>query len=206
MDPNESRSAPVSSTDLDQVRRAGAWLAVSLSFGAAAIHLAAGGAHVEALGAIGLGFYWAAVFQAVTGLALLLRADGRWVAPIAIGGNLAILAAWGLSRTLGLPTVPGGPESIGLADGVAAALQALLVGLLLLRRRGVGARWIARRPVRRLGPSLVVGLGTALATIALSTVLAVGAAGAAAGDHGHAGDVVGTPAAAGHGHGAATAP
>lgn len=203
MDLIESRSVPASRTDLDQVRRAGAWLAAGLSFGAAAIHLAAGGEHVAALGDIGLGFYWAAVFQAVTGLALLGRADGRWVAPIAIGGNVAILAAWGLSRTLGLPTVPGGPESIGLADGVAAVLQALLVGLLLLRRRGAAASWIARRPVGRLGPSLVVGLATALTTIALSTVLAVGAV---ASDHGHAGDVVETPAAAGHGHGAATTP
>lgn len=203
MDPTESRSAPASDTDLATVRQAGAWLAASLSFGAAAIHLAAGGEHVEALGDLGLGFYWAAVFQAATGAALLSRGVRTWVTSVAIAGNLAILAAWGLSRSLGLPTVPGGPESIGLADGVAATLQALLVGLLVVRRRGVDANWVAGRSIPRLGPRLGVGLGTAVATIALSTVMAVGAVAAG---HGHEGDVSGTDGAATHGHGASTAP
>ncbi|MGK2852142.1 MAG: hypothetical protein ACSLFN_14710 [Candidatus Limnocylindrales bacterium] len=203
MHPTESRIAPASGTDLARVRRAGAWLAASLSFGAAAIHLAAGGEHVEALGDLGLGFYWAAVFQAVIGAALLSRGVRSWVPSVAIAGNLAILGAWGLSRSLGLPTVPGGPESIGLADGVAATLQALLVSLLIVRRRGTDASWVARRPIKRLGRSLGVGLGAAIATIALSTVMAVGAVAA---DHGHADEVSGTDGAAPHGHGASPAP
>lgn len=201
---SESRPSPASGASPDQVRRAGAWLAASLSIGAAAIHLAAGGEHVEALGDVGLGFYGAAIFQFVTGVGLLRHGVRTWASSVAIAGNLAILAAWGLSRTLGLPTVPGGPESIGLADGVATTLQVLLVALLVVRRRGVDADWVARRRVARLGPRLTAGLGTAIATIVLSTVLAVGAV--AAGD-GHDGDAAGLHGdAASHGHGAPTAP
>lgn len=200
----DPRLALASGADLAQVRRAGAWLAASLSIGAAAIHLAAGGEHVEALGEIGLGFYGAAIFQLVTGLALLGRGVRTWVSSIAIAGNLAILAAWALSRTLGLPTVPGGPESIGLADGIAATLQLVLIGLLVARRRGVDMDWFARRPVPRLGQRLAFSMGTAIATIALSTVLAMGAVAA---DHGHDGDAAGLhDDAASHGHGATTAP
>lgn len=190
--------------DLDQVRRAGAWLAASLSIGAGGIHLAAGGEHIEALGDIGLGFYWAAIFQLVTGVALVRRGVRTRASGIAIAGNLAILAAWGVSRTLGLPTVPGGPESIGLADGIATILQVLLVALLVVRRQGVDADWFARRRIARLGPRLSVGLATAVAMIVLSTVLAMGTLAAG---HGHDGDGAGLhDDAASHGHGAPTAP
>lgn len=213
MDHIETQGTPTSDAALARVRRAGAWLAASLSMGAAVIHLAAGGEHIEALGDLGLGFYWAATFQAVTALALLGRSDRPWVTSITIAGNTAILAAWVLSRTLGLPTVPGGPESIGLADGVAAALQILLVGFLLVRDRVLDARWMARRSPDRLGSRLLAGLGTAMATIALSTFLAVGAVAAAQGDGhgtvggaGHEGVAPGIAEDAGHGHGALIAP
>lgn len=180
--------------------------------GAAVIHLAAGGEHIQALGDLGLGFYWAAAFQAVIALALLGRSDRPWVTSLTIAGNTAILAAWVLSRTLGLPTVPGGPGSIGLADGVAAALQILLVGFLFVRPRVRDARWMARRSPDRLGSHLLAGLGTAMAAIALSTFLAVGAVAAAQGDGhgtvgaGHEGVAPGTAEDAGHGHGALIAP
>ena len=48
-------------------------VAVALSLGAAAIHLAAGPSHVEELGDLGLGFYWAALFQAGWAVAYAVR-------------------------------------------------------------------------------------------------------------------------------------
>ena len=202
-------SAPA---DSDISSRTGAWVAAGLSAGAAAIHFAAGPEHVEALGDIGLGFYWAALFQAATALALLGHRQPRRVAWMAIVGNLLILGAWVVSRSIGLPTVPGGPESIGVADGVTALLQAALVGLLAARLRGFDL-------ARALGPrsdglrtALTGGLVASLGVIALSTLIAVNAAAAS---HGHEGDPMvgasdhampGVMVEADHGHGATTAP
>jgi hypothetical protein len=178
----------------------------ALSMGAAAIHLAAGPAHVEALGDVGLGFYWAALVQA--GIAVgLLRAGaagpGPWLWRITLAASLAISAAWLLSRTVGLPLVPGGPEPIGTADLVATVLQLLTVVGLVAWTDGLGTRGSAgRRPPagHGLGRSMASGgLIVALAVIALSSSIAV--ADAATG-HGHAPGV----AADDHGHGAPIAP
>ena len=46
-------------------------IVAALALGAAAIHVAAGPAHVEALGDLGLGFYWVAIFQAAIGIGFL---------------------------------------------------------------------------------------------------------------------------------------
>ena len=179
-------------TDPGLIRRAGAWLAAGLSFGAAAIHLAAGPHHVDALGDLGLAFYWAALFQAATAFALLSYRHPRRLAWIAIAGNLTILAAWGWSRIVGLPTVPGGPESIGIADGIASLLQAGLVVVLAVQLRGIDVRWSLGRGAAPLRSVLAGGLVASLGAIALSTVIAVNAA--AAGEaHGHAPANAGEP-------------
>jgi hypothetical protein len=178
-------------------------LIAALSMGSAAIHLAAGSAHVEALGDLGLGFYWAALFQA--GIALgVLRAGadgpGPWLWRIALAGSLAISATWLVSRTVGLPLVPGGAEPVGTADLVATVLQ-LLTGIgLVAWSHGVGARISVGRPP---GPGPRRGLAggaliAALAVIALSSSIAV--ADAATG-HAHAPGV-----AADHGHDAPIVP
>lgn len=192
--------------------RAGVWVAAGLSAGVAAIHLVAGPEHVEALGDLGLGFYWAALFQAATALALLGHRHPRRVAWIAIVGNLLILGAWGVSRSIGLPTVPGGPESIGVADGVTALLQAALVGLLAARLRGFDLGRALGPRTDGLRTALTSGLVASMGVIALSTLIAVNAAAAS---HGHEGDptvgasdhaMPGVMVEAEHGHGATTAP
>ncbi|MEO6206383.1 MAG: hypothetical protein ABIP77_00345 [Candidatus Limnocylindrales bacterium] len=179
-----------------------ALVAAGLSLGAAAIHLAAGAEHVEELGDLGLGFYYAALFQAATAFALLGHASRR-VVWITIAGNVAILSAWTWSRIVGLPTVPGGPESIGLADAIAAVLQAALVILLAIRLRSTpGSRSAADRAD---GPrsGLTRGLATTLGVIALSTVIAVNAVNAGH-EVGHASTDVGH-GSTDMGHGAMTA-
>ena len=178
-------------------RNGQALVAAGLSLGAAAIHLAAGAEHVEALGDLGLGFYWAALFQAATAFALLGRASRR-VVWITIAGNVAILSAWTWSRIVGLPTVPGGPESIGLADAIASVLQAALVILLAIRLRGTPAGRSAERRADGSRSGLTRGLAATLGVIALSTVIAVNAA-AVGHDAGHG-------AMTNAGHGAMTAP
>lgn len=197
--------------DLGLVRRAGAWVAAGLSLGAAAIHLAAGSEHVAALGDLGLAFYCAALFQAVTAFALLGQRYPRRLAWITIAGNLAILVAWTWSRVVGLPTVPGGPESIGIADAIAAILQAALVILLAIRLRGFDVRWSMEHRAAALRSGLTGGLVASLGVIALSTVIAVNAA-AAGHDEGHGTTDIGQQHAmpmllgSEHGHGAMTAP
>lgn len=174
-----------------------ALVAAGLSLGAAAIHLAAGAEHVEALGDLGLGFYWAALFQAATAFALLGSASRR-VLWITIIGNAAIVSAWTWSRIIGLPTVPGGPESIGLADAIASALQAALVILLSLRLRAAPAGRSAEGRADGQQSGSTRGLAASLGVIALSTVIAVNAA-AVGHDAGHG-------AMTDAGHGAMTAP
>ena len=192
-------------------RNGQALVAAGLSLGAAAIHLAAGAEHVEALGDLGLGFYWAALFQAATAFALLGRASRR-VIWITIAGNVAILSAWTWSRIVGLPTVLGGPESIGLADAIASVLQAALVTLLAIRLRGTSAGRSAQGRADGSHSGLTRGLVASMGVIALSTVIAVNAAAVghdAGRDAGHGTTDAGHDAievAGEHGHGAMTAP
>lgn len=168
------------------VRRTGRYAAAVLSAGAAAIHLAAGPSHVEELGDVGLLFYWAALFQA--GLALFLLA-GRLtpgVVRAGIAGNAALVAAWAWSRSSGLPFVPGGPEAVGLVDGIAVAFEIGVVAILV----GWGERldlWLSglARPadVRTAATS---GLVTVVGVALLATTIAlvdVGGHGHAAGGH-----------------------
>lgn len=188
-----------------------ALVATGLSLGAAAIHLAAGAEHVAALGDLGLGFYWVALFQAATAFALLGHGSSRRVAWITIAGNVAILSAWTWSRIVGLPAVPGGPESIGLPDAIASVLQASLVMLLAIRLRGSAAGRSSERRADGSRSGLTRGLVASMGVIALSTVLAVNAA-AVGHDAGDGTADVGRPHAipmlvgSEHGHGAITAP
>lgn len=154
--------------------------AIAASAGAGMIHLAHGPAHVTELGTLGAGFYVAAGLQlgwaALTFAALARsRTDSadRGAAALAASGiaiNGGILAAWVLSRVVGLPAgeAPWTPERIGIADGVTAVLQGVLVVGLMASLRG----WkLPRRAgVQRLATAaaavavLLIATGTAVAT------------------------------------------
>jgi hypothetical protein len=167
-------------------------LALALSIGAAAIHLAAGPAHVESLGDLGLGFYWAALLQGAFAIALLRRSVSRRLAWIGITLNVALISAWAWSRLFGLPGVAGGPEAVGTADGTAVLLQVGLIGLLAARLlaarlvaatdRGVGTRRNARRSAARSGSVAAAGFAMLIGVVLVSTTFALADA---ANGHGH---------------------
>lgn len=188
--------------------------AASLSTGAAAIHLAVASSHLESLGGLGLGFYGAAIFQVALAVAIFAHPRSRQVARTGVAINLALIGAWTWSRTIGLPTNPGGPESVGVPDATTVAFQIVLVSLLAARLVRLNTSPVQDRPAASLGALassvFVVGIGL----VALSTTMAVkdGLTG-----HGHDGAarhahpdkepalIEPGPVEVPHGHGAATA-
>jgi hypothetical protein len=87
---------------------------------------------------------------------------------------MALIAAWALSRTEGLPFVPGGPESVGVADAVAVLLEIGVVAILAGWANRLDA-WIltlARpaqvRTVATSGLVAVVGVAVLATTIAVT--------------------------------------
>jgi hypothetical protein len=158
-------------------------VAVALSLGAAAIHLAAGPSHVGALGDLGLGFYWAALFQGGWAVSWLAQRS-RSVAWVGIAGNLAIVGAWLGSRTVGLPIGPEAwrPESIGVPDLTALVFQLLLVAILSLELARGGALATIGRRIGRPGSSGLVAGVPIVGILFLATTLAVATA---AGGHAH---------------------
>lgn len=144
-------------------------LVVVLSGAAATIHLAAGPGHVEELGDVGLGFYWAALFQAGLAVVWLDSSRSRVLACMGIVGNCVLIASWLLSRTIGLPFLPG-VESVGPTDAICVALEVGLVVVLATTLRwseGVigDDRWI---PLGTTGIVAIAGvavLATAIAVV-----------------------------------------
>lgn len=172
-------------------------IVAALALGAAAIHVAAGPAHVEALGDLALGFYWVAIFQAAIGIGFLAAGastPGRLPSRVALAGTLVITGLWIISRTIGIPLVESGAEPVGVADLVATVLQLGIIVLIwpvALATRPSAADLSGRRPYGRRGPAAGTVMA-ALGVIVLSSSIAV--ADAAAG-HPHA------ASAADHGHG-----
>ncbi len=156
--PRDQRASPGARWSVVRSQRIETMFAASLSAGAAAIHLAAASSHLEALGDLALGFYWAALFQIAFAGALLAHPSSRRLATVGVAINVALVAAWAWSRTIGLPTIPGGPEAVGLADATTVAFQVVLVWMLARRlgmsrtsRGDVAGRpcGVARSPARR---------------------------------------------------------
>lgn len=178
------------------MRRTGVLVVAGLSAAAATIHLAAGPDHVAELGDLGLGFYWAAIFQGAFAVAWATRSGSTRLAGLGLLVNVGLIGAWVVARTIGLPGTAG-TEPVGLADGTVIALElALLVGLAA-RLRGFDTRLEISVAPARLATAATSGLVVALGVIALSTTIAVAAA---AGGHGpdgyHGGASAGAPAPA----------
>ena len=179
------------------------WLAGAASAGAGVIHLALGPEHVTELGALGYGFYLSAALQlgwaALLGLAiagfgpLASRKDLRRLAISGVAINGAILAAWVVSRVVGLPAgeTPWTPEAVGRPDAIAGVLEsALIVGLGAYLRAWTVVR---SRPPRKLATA---GAVLALALIATGTAAAIEPS---AGGHSHGpGQAHDAPEAHGH--------
>lgn len=147
--------------------------AASLSIGAAAIHLAAASTHLEPLGDLALGFYWAALFQAAFALALLAHPSSRRLSRVGVGINLTLIAAWAWSRTIGLPTIPGGAEPVGIADATTVAFQVLLVSMLVTRLAGRGTGPVRGRSTARLDAVASSAFAVGIGLVVLSTTIAM---------------------------------
>jgi hypothetical protein len=159
-----------------------------LSASAAVIHLAAGPEHVEALGDLGLGFYWAALIQGAFAFVWLASSMSRRLAWFGIAANLALVAAWALSRTVGLPLAAGGAEPVGTADAVTVLLEVGLMALLALHLTPqVRPRSDGDRPWA-IGTSALVAVGgvAVLATAVAMVDLGAGHHGDGAEVHGAA--------------------
>ena len=103
-----------------------------VSVGAAAIHFWVVPEHLEEWAAAGAFFIALGVFQAAWAVAYLWR-PSRSVIHAGILANLATVALWVVSRTIGLPfsPEPWKPEEIGVLDVAASALEFVLVAGLV---------------------------------------------------------------------------
>ena len=170
----------------------GSWALAATLVGAAAIHLAMTPSHLGESAVEGTGF----VVSAWLGLglaALVVLRPRPWVLMASIAVNAALIGAWMVSRTAGLPfgAHAGHAEEVSVVDGAAVALEAMgivLAGLLL-----VGSATVL---VRSSGLALAGGFGAlALTSVAIASPAARDHAAGSHGDH-HAGEV-----AAAHDHG-----
>jgi hypothetical protein len=168
--------------------------------GAAVLHVSAAADH-ENLPVMLVGFLCVATCQAAIAGLLLWRRPGALLLIAALALTAGAVGTWLISRTLGLPFLPGGHmEPIGFKDGVTVLFElASIPGLLLLGSRELAG---VRLPSSRLGSQAIAGLGaTAFALFVPAVMLGGGghhsAAQLASGGHSHGEE------AAGHPHGEA---
>ncbi len=172
-----------------------------LSLGAGVIHVAAAPHHYAEFGDLGAGFIAAGIFQVAWARQALRGFDGAASRALRIGlaGNLGIIAAWVVARTIGLPV--GSVEAIGLPDGAATVFEALIVfGLGGILVGPVRSRLAALSRIPAVASIASVAIVPLLGVVMLVTSLATIAIAAGA-DHGRPADgppALGLPDHAGH--------
>jgi hypothetical protein len=166
--------------------------AALLSAGAAAIHASAAGPHFAEHLLIGALFVVTALAQAAWAALALTAPSGRLLAAGAVG-NVGVVAAWAMSRTVGLPFGPEAwvPEPVAALDLAATSFEIVVVAACILVL-GAG------------GPYAAVGGVAAkrFATVGAIAIAALTSAAYAATPNGghdhHAGEVHAAPAAHHH--------
>ena len=159
------------------VRRAGlvTFTIGLLSAGAAAIHYAVIRDHFDEYWGYGLFFIGMGLFQLFWATAVVVR-PARLLLVLGLFANLAIVASWIVTRTVGLLIGPSADEveSVGLADGVATGFEVVIVAgaLFLLVRHEISVR---ARPRRTEALTWMLWLLVAAGTT-LGLLSAVGAA------------------------------
>ncbi len=174
-----SPSSAGASISVGSTRRV-AWVTVAFaSIGAGIIHLALGPSHLDAIGVLGLGFFVVGAAQLIWA-ALALHRPSHLLAWLGIGGNVAVLAAWAFTRTVGLPVGPDAwtPEAIGWADSVAGLFELLVITVLLIDVSGLQVRSTHLRAVA--GTVASIGVVPIVGGIMVLTALAL-----ASGEPGH---------------------
>jgi hypothetical protein len=133
-----------------------------LHFSAAFDHA---GAHLPWYTAL---FIAAAEFQMLWGAGVLWRPSRRWLA-LGVLTDLALILIWVVSRTSGLPLIPGGQaaEPLGFKDVITAVFELTVVA-------GAGMFTVLPSAGRRLVlPAGRVAFGAVLAVVAVMTVFAL---------------------------------
>jgi hypothetical protein len=119
------------------VRRNLIYAAAALSLFAAIIHVWVMPEHFAEWWGYGVFFLVAAAAQALFAI-LVVRAPSEHLLRAGIIGNLAIIALWIVTRTVGIPFFgphAGEVEEIGQIDLASKVVEALLVGLLVMLLR-----------------------------------------------------------------------
>lgn len=165
-------------------------LAAVLSGAAGIVHVAAAVPHFGDGFVAGLVFVLMGGAQLVVAGLLATGAARTTIARLGISLQVIAIAAWAVSRTVGLPIGHAGPEQIGLPGTITVAFEVVAIGVLAWRLVAANRpRWTTR-------PLAIVAL-------AATALLAVGGTTAAIADlgGGHAhGDEGGDEAAAGSDH------
>jgi hypothetical protein len=135
-------------------RTAAPAVAAALSLLVAWVHLAYAASHLRQWWAYGAFFVAAGAGQALFA-PLVLRRPVPWVALAGIGGNVAIVLMYVVTRTAGPPVGPHAhvPEPAGAIDLATTAAEVVLVGVLLTL---LGAR------TRRVALNLLLAGGVLL--------------------------------------------
>jgi hypothetical protein len=122
------------------------------------IHISAAGDHTD-LPVMFAGFMVVAVLQIGLGALLISRPPSRLVIAAAIAMTVSSIGLWVLSRTTGIPFIPGGhQEPVGFKDGVTKLFEIASIPALLLML----SKDLARVSVPpRLGTRAITVLGTA---------------------------------------------
>lgn len=178
----DARNEPLSLTRILGVT------AAVLTLGAGVIHFMAVGDHREhAL--IAAFFVATALAQVGWAVAMFLR-PSRLLLLAGVAGNLGIVALWAITRTTGLPFIPGAeaPEPVGMRDVAATLLEVMSVAT---------AGIAVALPAAAAAVVLVHGRRFVAGATAVALVLVAPAALATGGHHGDQ-----SAAASGHAHGA----
>ncbi|HMG42868.1 MAG TPA: hypothetical protein VK611_16165 [Acidimicrobiales bacterium] len=179
------------------------WFLAALLLGAGLIHASMAPSHLGEAAVEGAGFVAAAWAQLLLAVAVLLRPTRRVLVAVVVT-SAALILAWVVSRTVGLPfgEDSGHAATVSLVDGVCVAVEA--VALLLAGGLALGA--VPAVP-RIRGVAIAGAIGAVVfATAAISSPSARDHAAGSHGSDGHgaAGHDDGAAAGGGHGHGAAT--
>src|SRR5262245_10623800 len=132
--------------------------------GAGAIHLAVMPQHFQGYPPSGAFFLLSGLAQVGLAAALFFSTQ-RLIAIVGAAGNLAIVALWAVSRTIGLPIGddPWHPETVGVADAAATILELMAAAnLVRLARRpwmpGPARIRLRIRPALALVPGLLLAI------------------------------------------------
>jgi spore coat protein A, manganese oxidase len=151
------------------------YVAAGLSVTAALIHLWVMPEHFEEWWGYGTFFLVATLAQGIYGVSLL-RWPAKLLLSVGIGGNLAIVGFYVMTRTVGIPLGPhaGHTEAVGGLDVVCTASEVALVMalvVLLARERSLAGAQLASRLLAGNRRWVQYGSVTFAATIALSIAL-----------------------------------